>query len=72
MGMFSSVQEALPTHELGPRDVMRRLRAGGVDTMRAPEEALEDFIASRAPPPKRESLKAETRRRREEWMRRRG
>jgi hypothetical protein len=30
---------------------MRELRAGGVRVERAPEEALEDFIASRAPPP---------------------
>ena len=27
------------------------LRAAGVNTERAPSEALEDFIASRAPPP---------------------
>jgi len=35
------------------RAVLRGLRAAGVDTMRAPEEQLEDFIASRAPPPEK-------------------
>jgi hypothetical protein len=33
--------------------VLRSLRAGGVDTWRAPEAALEDFIKSRAPPPEK-------------------
>ena len=32
---------------------MKGLREGGVRVERAPEEALEDFIASRAPPPAR-------------------
>jgi hypothetical protein len=37
--------------EGSPRAVLRGLRAAGVRVERAPEEALEDFIASRAPPP---------------------
>jgi hypothetical protein len=37
--------------DAGPRAVVRSLRAAGVDTQRAPEDALMDFIASRAPPP---------------------
>ncbi len=37
--------------DAGPRTVVRSLRAAGVDTQRAPEDALMDFIASRAPPP---------------------
>jgi hypothetical protein len=31
--------------------VVRSLRAAGIDTQRAPEDALMDFIMSRAPPP---------------------
>jgi hypothetical protein len=34
---------------------MKGLREGGVRVERAPEEALEDFVASRAPPPERMS-----------------
>ncbi len=41
--------------DASPRAVMEGLRAGGVRVERAPEDALEDFIASRAPPPKRMS-----------------
>ena len=41
--------------DASPRAVMQGLRAGGVQVERAPEEALEDFIASRAPPPRRMS-----------------
>ena len=41
------------THAAPPRTVMRNLRSAGVNTERAPEEALEDFIASRAPPPEK-------------------
>jgi hypothetical protein len=37
--------------DASPRAVMKGLREGGVRVERAPEEALEDFIASRAPPP---------------------
>lgn len=37
--------------DAGPRTVVRSLRAAGIDTERAPEDALMDFIASRAPPP---------------------
>jgi hypothetical protein len=43
------------TFAASPRAVMKGLRAAGVRVERAPEEALEDFIASRAPPPKRMS-----------------
>jgi hypothetical protein len=41
------------THSAPPREVLRGLRAAGVDTFSAPGEAVEDFVASRAPPPKR-------------------
>jgi len=41
--------------DASPRAVMKGLREGGVRVERAPEEALEDFIASRAPPPARMS-----------------
>jgi hypothetical protein len=44
-----------PPFDASPRAVLRGLRAGGVRVERAPEEALEDFIASRAPPPPRMS-----------------
>jgi hypothetical protein len=37
--------------DAGPRAVVRSLRAAGVDTQRAPEDAVMDFIVSRAPPP---------------------
>jgi hypothetical protein len=39
--------------DASPRAVLKGLRAGGVRVERAPEDALEDFIASRAPPPAR-------------------
>jgi hypothetical protein len=42
-----------PGSEHHARAAMRELRAGGVSIEHAPEEALEDFIASRAPPPER-------------------
>ena len=32
---------------------MRALRAAGVDTYRVPDAALDDFVASHAPPPER-------------------
>jgi hypothetical protein len=35
------------------RTVLKGLRAAGVAIGRAPEEALEDFVASRAPPPEK-------------------
>ena len=41
----------LQAWDAGPRAVVRSLRAAGVDTQRAPEDALMDFIDSRAPPP---------------------
>jgi len=41
--------------DASPRAVLKGLRAGGVRIERAPEEALEDFIASRAPKPERMS-----------------
>jgi hypothetical protein len=41
--------------DASPRAVVKGLREGGVRVERAPEEALEDFIASRAPMPKRMS-----------------
>ena len=42
---------AEPLWDAGPRMMVRSLRAAGVDTQRAPEEALMDFIDSRGPPP---------------------
>jgi hypothetical protein len=44
---------SLRTWETGPRALMRTLRAAGVNPERAPEDALMDVIASRAPPPPR-------------------
>jgi hypothetical protein len=41
--------------DAAPRAVMKGLRERGVRVERAPEAALEDFIASRAPPPARMS-----------------
>jgi len=43
------------TFAASPRAVLEGLRAAGVKVERAPEAALEDFIASRAPPPERRS-----------------
>jgi len=42
-----------PAGEHHMRAAMRELRSAGVDVMRAPEEALEDFIATRAPLPQK-------------------
>jgi transposase-like protein len=39
--------------DASPHTVLKGLRSAGVRVERAPEEALEDFIASRAPPPAR-------------------
>ena len=60
------------TFNAGPREVLRGLRAAGVDTLLAPEEAIEDVIASRAPPPRRtpKSRRA-TRNEHHAWMLRR-
>lgn len=52
--------------DAGPRDVLRALRAAGIDTMRAPEEALVDFMISRAPPPEKNLTAQQWR---EKWMR---
>jgi hypothetical protein len=49
----AQAQAIAETFAAGPRAVMRGLRAAGVAVERAPEEALEDFIESRAPPPER-------------------
>jgi hypothetical protein len=49
----AAADNSLQTFDAGARTVMRTLRAAGVNPERAPEEALEDFIASRAPPPAR-------------------
>jgi hypothetical protein len=45
--------DSLQTWDAPAHTVLRSLRAAGVDTWRAPEEALEDFIKSRAPPPEK-------------------
>ena len=47
--------DATPIFDAAPRAVMNGLRSAGVRVERAPEEALEDFIASRGPKPKRMS-----------------
>ena len=47
--------DATQIFEAPPRAVMRGLRSAGVAVEHAPEEALEDFIASRAPMPERMS-----------------
>ena len=57
--------EAPELFNAGPRDVLRGLRAAGIDTVIAPEEAVMDFIQSRAPMPKNLTK----RERREKWMR---
>ena len=49
----TATEAAAETWETGPRTVMRSLRSGGVNPERAPEEALQDFIDSRAPPPEK-------------------
>ena len=56
--------DATQIFEASPRAVMKGLRSAGVRVERAPEETLEDFIASRAPPPKRRSR----REREQAWM----
>jgi hypothetical protein len=53
--------------DASPRDVLKGLRAAGVRVERAPEDALHDFIASRAAPPKRQSK----RERQQAWLRER-
>jgi hypothetical protein len=47
------VDDGSQTHAAPARTVMRGLRSAGVHVERAPEEALEDFIRSRAPPPEK-------------------
>jgi hypothetical protein len=64
-------EAGLATWEVGARTVMRSLRAAGVDAVHAPEEALEDFIASRAPPPQKRRRRRSSRFRSDEhhaWM----
>jgi sirohydrochlorin ferrochelatase len=56
--------DATQIFDASPRGVMNGLREGGVRVERAPEDALEDFIASRAPAPKRMSR----REREHRWM----
>lgn len=60
--------ETPPLFDAEPREVLRALRAAGIRTEIAPEQALVDFMISRAPPPKRNLTKRE---RREKWMRER-
>jgi hypothetical protein len=45
------VAVAEPPWDAPARTVVRSLRAAAIDTQRAPEDALMDFIASRSPPP---------------------
>ena len=49
----AAADAALQTWDTGARTVMRTMRGAGVQPERAPEAALEDFIASRAPPPEK-------------------
>ncbi|HYI87882.1 MAG TPA: hypothetical protein VEX61_12375 [Burkholderiales bacterium] len=49
----AAADASLETWETGPRAVMGTMRSAGVRPERAPEDALEDFIASRAPPPEK-------------------
>ena len=49
----AAADASLETWETGARTVMRTMRGAGVQPERAPEAALEDFIASRAPPPEK-------------------
>ena len=56
------------------RAMARSLRSAGVDTQRAPEDALMDFIDSRAPPPekpRRQRGRRTTRSDYHRWMMRR-
>ena len=47
----TAAERAIQTWETGPRALLRSMRDGGVNPERAPEDALTDFIESRAPPP---------------------
>jgi hypothetical protein len=49
----AATDASLQTWDAGARTVMTTMRSAGVTPDRAPEEALEDFIASRAPPPEK-------------------
>jgi hypothetical protein len=49
----AEIEAMAQTFAAGPRDVLRGLRGAGVDTLRAPEAAVMDFVESRAPPPER-------------------
>ncbi|RTL50896.1 MAG: hypothetical protein EKK40_12390 [Bradyrhizobiaceae bacterium] len=53
--------------DAAPRELLRGLRAAGIDTLLAPEEAVMDFIASRTPIPKNLTRKQ----RREKYLRER-
>jgi hypothetical protein len=48
-----AADSSLQTWESEPRPLLRAMRSAGVSPERAPEEALEDFIDSRKPPPER-------------------
>ena len=48
-----SLQTSSQFWDAGARTVIGSLRSGGVNPERAPEEALQDFIDSRAPPPEK-------------------
>jgi hypothetical protein len=60
--------EGPPLFDVMPREVMRALRHAGIQTENLTEQALIDFIISRAPPPERNLTRRE---RREKWMRER-
>ena len=49
----AAAEASLETWSVGARTAARSLRGAGVNTGRAPEEALEDFIESRKPPPEK-------------------
>jgi hypothetical protein len=55
--------DATQIFDASPRGVMQGLRGAGVRVERAPEEALEDFIKSRAPMPARVSKREQAHRR---------
>jgi hypothetical protein len=57
-GQGAAAADGSRIFDAAPRAVLKGLRAAGVKVERAPEEALEDFIASRAPPPPRLSKRA--------------
>ena len=46
-----SAEATTETWSAEPRALLRGMRSAGVETYRAPEAALEDFIESRKPPP---------------------